>query len=192
MQRIIVVGTLAACVLLPAVANAQPGPGDMGPPPAVRAKLDAVNAQAKAAGFAALSADHRARVQAIVARVSAGTLDPRSAAAQIDALLTPDEAKAVLGVATASRAQMRAAFGDAPPPPPPGGPNGAGGPGGPGDAPPPSDGAPPQPPAAHDGPPPGPPGREHRPQTPGSFLMRVSITPEQMRALRDANRPPAP
>jgi len=194
--------TLAASVGGPFAAAAQPGPGGMGPPsPELRAKFDAVDAQAKTSAYAALSPDHRARVQAIVARVTSGAVPPRDGAAQIDALVSPDEAKAVLAVAAAERAQIRAAFGDSapPPPPPPGnggpppGPRPPGGGAPPPDPPaPPDDGAPPNGGPPPDGAPPhgggGPGGR--RAQTAGAFLLRVSVTPEQMRALRAANRPP--
>ncbi len=190
MQRMILAVTLAASVGVPLAAAAQPGPGGMGPPsPELRAKLDAVDAQAKTSAYAALSPDHRARVQAIVARVTSGAVPPRDGAAQIDAVVSPDEAKAVLAVATATRAQMRAAFGGAapPPPPPPGN-------GGPPPGPRPDGGPPPNGPPPDGGPPPegdrGPGGR--RAQTAGAVVLRVSVTPEQMRALREANRPPAP
>jgi len=179
MKRPFLVLMVAALAGSPLLAAAQPAPGaggdGMGPPPAVRAKLESISAQAKADGYAALSPAHRAAVQAIVAKVTAGSLDPHSAGEQIDALLTPDESQAVLAVATKSRAEMRVAFGGSAPPPPDGGPPPAG--------PPPADGPPPG------GPPPG--AHEHRKPTAGGFLMRVSLTPEQMRALRAA-RPPSP
>ncbi len=163
---------LAACLGAPLAASAQPagGPDSGGPPPAVRAKLDAIAAQAKTDGYAALSPDHRANVSAVVAKVTAGTLEPRAAAAQIDALLTPDERTAILAVAAKSRTQMRAAFGGSMPPPP----DGAG--------PPPGAAAPP-PEAASSG---------RRQMTAGGFLLRVSITPEQMRALRAQRQDGAP
>jgi len=182
MKRPFLVLMVAAFAGSPLLAAAQPAPGGpggdaMGPPPAVRAKLESISAQAKADVYAALSPAHRAAVEAIVAKVTAGALDPHAAGEQIDALLTPDESQAVLAVATKSREQMRVAFGgSAPPPPPDGGP------------------PPPGPPPAA-GPPPGgpPPGGMHERRKPsaGGFLMRVSLTPEQMRALRAA-RPPSP
>jgi hypothetical protein len=172
MKRSLLALTIAVCAGSPLIALAQPGPGsdDMGPPPAVRAKMDAIGAQAKAASYAVLTPEHRAAVDAILAKVRAGTLEPRAAGTQIDALLTPEETKAVMDVAVETREQARAAFGRAmPPPPPDGGPPNGGPPGG------------------------GPPGGEahHRKMTAGGFLLRVSFTPEQMRALR-GGPPPAP
>ena len=82
-----------------------------------------MRADAKTAAYAALTPAHSASVTAIVSQVAAGTLDRRAAAQKIDALLTPDESKAVLAAADKSRAAMRAA-GFAPPGRPPG----AGGP----------------------------------------------------------------
>ncbi len=166
---------LAACIAAPLAASAQPAPpagaDGPGPPPAMRAKMDAIDAQAKADGYAALSADHRAGVAATVAKVTAGTLDPRAAGAAIDAMLSPDERAAVLAVAAKTRAQLRAAFSGSMPPAPPAPP-----------APPPADGTAPAPPAAGGG---------HRQMTAGAFLLRVSLTPQQMRALR-GERPAGP
>jgi hypothetical protein len=125
--------------------------------------MEKLRADAKASAYAALTPAHAASVQGIVAQVAAGTLDRRAAAGQIDALLSPDEAKAVLAAETKSRAAMRAAFAGAggPPPPPPGGPPpGAGGP----------------PPGA------GPPGGgRFGPPSAGRFLLMVSMAPRQMR-----------
>jgi hypothetical protein len=179
MKRPFLIFAVAAFAGSPLLAVAQPAPGPdagaMGPPPAVRAKLASISAQAKTDGYAALSPAHRTAVEAIVAKVTAGSLDPHSAGEQIDALLTPDESQAVLAVAMKSRQQMRVAFAGSAPPPPDGGPPPNAGP----------------PPAAGEPPPGGPPGahERHRP-TAGGFLMRVSLTPEQMHALR-GDRPPA-
>jgi len=171
--------------------GAGPGPGPMATPSAeMRAKIDALGAQAKTEGYAALSPEHRAHVQAIVAKVTSGALDPRSAEQQIDALLSPDETKAVLGIAAALHARLEAVLGGGPPPGGPrGGPPGGGGPPPPGFGPPPDAGPP-----GGGGPPGsgGSPGGRPGPSA-GALLLRVSVTPEAMRALHAANRPsPAP
>jgi hypothetical protein len=104
--------------MFPIVAAAQGEPNG-GPPPDVQAKMDQARSDAKTASYNALSADHRTKVQAIVDQFDAGTIsDLRDAASQIDAVLTPDETKAVL----AQRQTMRDAMG--------GGAPGGGGPGG--------------------------------------------------------------
>jgi hypothetical protein len=125
MRRAVVLVALCASVLFPVVASAQDGgpppgppPGGMGrgnwpsPSPALRAAMEKAHADAKADALAALTPAHAASVQSILAQVTAGTLDRRAAAGQIDALLTPAESSAV---------------GGPPPPPPPfGGPPSAG------------------------------------------------------------------
>jgi hypothetical protein len=178
---------LAACVGTPLAAFAQqappPPPGNAGQPPmSRRAQVDAITRQARIDAFAALTPDHRARVQTIVAGVVAGSIQPRDAARQIDALLLPQERQAVIGVAMTARGQMRSLF------PRPGGAP-AGGPpnAGPGYAPP--AGSAPNGAASNAS---GQPGsapmdatgvRRHRPHA-GAFLLRVSLTRQQMRALR--------
>jgi Spy/CpxP family protein refolding chaperone len=182
---------LAALFALPLAAAAQtqappPAPSgsdDMGPPPAVRAKMEAMRAQAKTDAYAALSPDHRTRVQAIVAQVVAGSLDPRAATQQIDALLTPDEQRAIGSVEQKQREQMRVAYAGpdgAPAAPPPSGP-------------PPTYVVPGSSVVPPSGPPPGgppPEGGRRRRQSAGGFLLRVSLTPDQMRAMMPP-RPPA-
>jgi hypothetical protein len=104
---------------LPAAAFAQQGPPGMGgppPSPQQQAAMDKARADAKVAAYAALSPAHLTSVNAIVAQVTAGTLDRRAASGQIDALLTPDEQKSVLMASSKSRDAMRTAMG-APPPP---------------------------------------------------------------------------
>jgi hypothetical protein len=170
MQRSLFALILSTFALAPLTAAAQPGP-DMGPSPEMRAKMEAVHAQAKSDAYGALTPDHRAKVQAIVGQVTAGKLAPRDAETQIDALLSPGERTSVGNVAESVHQKMRAAFGNGPaggpPPPPPAGPGGPGGP-----------------------PPDGPGARGHRGPTAGGFLLRVSLTPEQMQALRKEK--PAP
>jgi hypothetical protein len=93
---------LTAC----AQVNAQSG----GPSPEFRAKMEQVRNDTKTAAFNDLNPDHRARVQAIVDQINAGKLtDIRGAVQQVDAILTPDESKAVL----AERDKMMTAMHDA-------------------------------------------------------------------------------
>ena len=125
MMKILSIPAVALVALLPlaaAAADPAPGPGG-GPPPEMRAQFEKNRAAAKTAAFAALGADHRAQVQAIVDRVNAGTLtDPVDATKQIDAILTPDETKAVLAERDKLAATMHPDHMGAPPPggPPPG------------------------------------------------------------------------
>jgi hypothetical protein len=143
-----------------------------GPPsPQQQGTMEKIRTDAKAAAYAALTPGHATSVQAIVAQVAAGTLDRRAAAGQIDALLSPDEAKAVLAADAKSRAAIRAAFGgNGGPPPPPG----AGPPPGPGGPPPPGGGAPGA----------GPPGGgRFGPPSAGRFLLMISMGPP--RGMRD-------
>ena len=164
MKRFLALLVLCAGVAVPLSAFAQPAPPPPdGPSPDQRAMMDKLRLDAKTAAFAALTPAHAAGVNAIVAQVAAGTLDRRAAGGQIDALLTPDEQKAVLAAADKSRKAMRAMMGGDGPPPPPG-------PGGP-------------PPGA--GPPPGgPPPGEGRfgPPSAGRFLLMVSMSRDQMRS----------
>jgi hypothetical protein len=122
MKRLWMVFALCGLAVFPAVASAQSGPppGMGGPPsPQQQAAMEKARADGKAAAYAVLSPAHATSVNAIVAQVTAGTLDRRAAGGQIDALLTPDEQKGVLAAAAKARDAMRAAMG-APPPPPPG------------------------------------------------------------------------
>ena len=72
--------------------------------------MQQIRSTAKTAAFNALSADHRARVQAIIDQVNGGSLDRRSAAQQIDAVLTPSETQAVLAQQAKMREEMHAVF----------------------------------------------------------------------------------
>lgn len=171
MKRVFVLLALCASMSVPLAALGQPS----SPSPDQRAAFEKARADAKASAFAALTPAHATAVSAIVAQVVAGTLDRRAAAGQINALLTPDESKAVLAAADKSRAAMRAAgIG------PPGRPYGAGGPPNGGGAPPQAVGGPPGggPPA---GGPTGGPGRYGQ-FTAGRYLMMVSMSPSQMRS----------
>jgi hypothetical protein len=144
----------------------------------MRAQFERVRSETRTAVFADLSTDHQAQVQAIVDKVNAGTLaDPLDAAKQIDAMLTPDETKAVL----AEHAKLAASMHH-------GAPDGAGSPPG-GQQPggPPPGGSPPGGPRPG-GPPPGAAGA--RPVSPGVFILLVAIAPEKlhdmMRAMHGA------
>ena len=124
MKRLWMLCSLCVLMAVPATALAQQGPPPgMGAPPSPQqqAVMEKARADAKAAAYAVLSPAHAASVNAIVAQVLAGTLDRRAAGGQIDALLTPDEAKGVLAAA----AKSRPPGGPPPPPagaaPPPGG-----------------------------------------------------------------------
>jgi hypothetical protein len=165
-------------------------------PPGGWAQMQKARDDAKAAAFGDLGPAHRAQVQSIADQVNAGTLaDLHAAAQQIDALLTPDEAKAVLVERDKMRAAMRARFG----PDAPGGPPPAGESGGP---PPPAVpvGAPPNagpgapPPGTPQGGPPSSEGRREggrsgwRPDDAGGFLLQLAVTPDRMRALREQMR----
>jgi hypothetical protein len=181
-----------ALAVTPAVAAAQAGPGG-GPPGDMRAKMEQARSDAKTASFNALSADHRAKVQTIVDRFDAGTLpDPRAAATQIDAVLTPDETTAVLAQRRALRSAMEQSMGAR-----------SGGPAGAGDGPP-SAGGP-----GGGGPGPGAPGggpgpgsdqsgaaggeHAHRPQPDaGRFLLTVAADPEKLRDALRSGRERAP
>ena len=187
MKRLILGLALAASMAFPLAAGAQSGPppermgspDHMGPPPEVRAKFEKILADAKAAAYAALAPDHRTKIQAIVAQVVAGTVMPRDAADQIDGVLTADEKRSVLTAAQKAHEEMHAAMGvremDGPHGGPP--PNGPAAPGAPSMAGPPGD---------HDG------NREqHRAPNAGRRLLMMSLTPDQMRALRP-KAPPKP
>lgn len=79
-------------------------------PTGMRAQMQQARDAAKAASLNALSSDHQAKVQTIVTAFDDGTLDIATAGAQIDAVLTPDEATAVLAQQQTMRDAMRAAF----------------------------------------------------------------------------------
>jgi hypothetical protein len=164
-SSVLAVALLAAMPLgASAQVNAQAGGA---PPPELRAKIDQARGEAKTAAFNGLSPDHRAKVQAIVDQINAGKLtDLRAAVQQIDGILTPDEAKAVLG----ERDKMMAAIHGAMPQNQ-GAPGAGPGPGGPG--------------AATGGEHQGPPGGMMRNRNDaGRVLLQLSVSRETMRALR--------
>jgi len=158
--------------LAPVAAFAQM-PGGDGPPPEIRAKLDAARAGARDAALASLSADHRTKVQAIVDGfdASGSTMTVTDAAAQIDAILTKDEATSVLAQQQPLREAMRSAFADGGGPGGPGG-GGFGGPGGGGRGPGGGEG--------HEG--------RRRPADAGRFLLSVDASQERYRAAMEAER----
>ncbi len=98
------------------------------------AQVQKLRDTARATSFKALSADHATKVQAIVTTFNSGSVSIPDAIAQIDAVLTPDEDKAVLAAGQTMRDGMfalyAAAHNGASPPPRPAGPPGGGPPGG--------------------------------------------------------------
>jgi hypothetical protein len=102
---------LLSCTLPLSVATLASAQND-GPSPDMQAKMQSVRADAKTSAFAALSDDHRAKVQAIVDAFDAdnSTLAIADATKQIDAILTPSEAAAVLAAQQKMRDEMRAAM----------------------------------------------------------------------------------
>ncbi|ERR1700681_172158 len=166
---------------LPLAACAQQSnAAENGPPPEIRAQMQAARDSAKTAAFNDLSAGSRAKVQAIVDQVNNGQLtDLRAAAQQIDAALTPAESKAVLAERDKLMQTMRANM----PPHPDGampGPN----------APPPNGAAP-------NGPPPngGPNNADHprgmgRMKDAGGFLLSLSVSREKMHQLHQMQQKP--
>lgn len=99
--------------------------------PEQQTQMQTLRDTAKTASFNALSADHRTKVQAIITQFNNGSVSIRDAVTQIDAVLTPDETKAVLAAGQTMRDGIRqifeAANGGSPPPQRQGPPPGAGG-----------------------------------------------------------------
>jgi hypothetical protein len=131
--------------------------------------MQAARDSAKTAAFNDLSAGSRAKVQAIIDQVNNGQLtDLRAAAQQIDAALTPAETKAVLAERDKMSQTMRA---NMPPRPDGAAPNG-----------PPPNGGPNN--ADH-------PHRMGGMKDAGGFFLRLAVSPEKMRALRQSQQRPA-
>lgn len=152
---------------LPLSVLAQAGGPPNGPPPEVRAQMQAAHDAAKTAAFNDLSPATRAKVQGIIDQINGGQLtDLRSATQQIDAALTPAESKAVLGERDKMMATMRANM----PPRADGAPNGPG----------PMAGGPNGPNADH------PRGPGAGGNDAGRFLLQVSVSREKMRELHKA------
>lgn len=118
LRNVLLAGVFTALVS-PVAALAQMAPPDgppAPPPPELRAQFDQARTQAKTAAMNDLSADHRAKVQAILAQVQNGSLDPRDAGTQIDAILSPGESQAVLGEAKKMHDAIHKAVQNAGPP----------------------------------------------------------------------------
>ncbi|GAC1426234.1 MAG: hypothetical protein NVSMB5_20710 [Candidatus Velthaea sp.] len=132
MKRLLTAATFAALLAAPLGAFAQSSPPAGGPPPEMRAQMEQIRSAGHTAAFDALTADHKVQVQAIVDRVASGAIaDRRTAVQQIDAILTPEEAKNVLAAGAKMHADMRA-MRDAHAPPAAEGAEGAGRPAKPG------------------------------------------------------------
>jgi hypothetical protein len=111
--------SLAACA-----SQSNAAESGNGPSPEMRAQMQQARDNAKTAAFNDLSPADRAKVQSIVDQVSNGQQsDLRAAAQQIDAAITPDESKAVLGERDKMIAAIRA---NMPAPPNGAAPNGQG------------------------------------------------------------------
>lgn len=161
-MRYLLLAFALAAALIPAAAAAQTspsgGPPGGGPPPD-RAKFEQYRAIARTNALKVLTSDHQAKVQAVVDSFAAGSLKQRDAAEQINAILSPDETKALLAQQQQIRDAMIAMRGG----------NG-------GDNPPASQGG-----QMSQG---GPQGRGPQSNA-GRFLLRLLLTPQQARALRD-------
>ncbi len=137
MKRWIIALAAVASFSLPLASQAQPagGPGPGGPPPEARAKFEKIVGDASHCRAQCRGAPSTVNaVRAIVAEVAARSVDRRTGAQKIDALLSADERTRVTAVEQKMRTEMRAAMAGMPPPPgggpPGGGPPGAGPPGG--------------------------------------------------------------
>ena len=150
---------------LPLSVLAQAGGPPNGPPPEIRAQMQGARDAAKTAAFNDLSAANRAKVQSVIDQINAGQLtDLRAAAQQIDAALTPAEAKAVLAERDKMMQSIRANMPPRPDGPGPNGPGPMAGPNG----------------ASADGP--------HRggANDAGKFLISLGVSREKMRELHKA------
>jgi hypothetical protein len=153
---------LALATGLPLAACAQQSnASDNGPSPEIRAQLQQARDNAKTAAFNDLTPANRVKVQGIIDQVNNGQLtDLKAATQQINAVLTPAEAKAVLAEADKLKQTMRSSMprpeGSAPPNAadhPRGGPWGA---------------------SANDA---------------GRFLLQLGVSREKLRALRQQQAP---
>lgn len=152
MRNIFLVLLFAACAL-PIAAPAQFMPNLT---PEQQAQVMQVRADAKTASFNALSADHQAKVQAIITQFNNGSVAMADATTQIDAILTADESKAVLDQSQKMRDAMRKVFAGANTgSPPPGGMQGRAGGAGQG---------------------------QRRPPDAGRILLQLGASPDALRA----------
>ncbi|HKU66331.1 MAG TPA: hypothetical protein VJP85_01000 [Candidatus Baltobacteraceae bacterium] len=118
LRSILFAGALTA-LASPLSAFAQMGPPGAppgAPSPEMHAQFEKTRAQYQTAALNDLSPDHREKVQAILAQVKSGSLDPHAAATQIDGILTPGESQAVLGEVQKMHAAIKAQMPDAHPP----------------------------------------------------------------------------
>jgi hypothetical protein len=151
---------------LPLSVLAQAGGPPNGPPPEIQAQMQAARDAAKTAAFNDLSAVNRAKVQSIIDQINAGQLtDLRAAAQQIDAALTPAEAKAVLAERDKMMQSLRANMPPRPDGPAPNSPGPMAGPNG----------------APADGP-----HRGFGGNDAGKFLISLGVSREKMRELHKA------
>ena len=153
-----------------------------GPSPEMRAQMQQARDNTKTAALNDLTPANRAKVQSVIDQVNNGQLtDLRAAAQQINAALTPAEAKAVLAERDKMMATIRANM--------PARPDGAGPNGGPG-----PNAGPGAGPNAGPGPSGAPPNADHPRgafggrggNDAGRFLLSLGVSREKMRALRDA------
>ncbi len=100
--------------VLPVASLAQMSPGVL-PSTEVRAQLEQARNTSKTEAMNALSADHRAKVQAILSQLENGSLSRKDAQTKIDNLLTPQESQAVLAAGQKMADAMHAAFSNAGP-----------------------------------------------------------------------------
>lgn len=121
MRNIFLVLLFAACAL-PVAAPAQFMPNLT---PDQQAQVMKLRADTKTASFKALSADHLTKVQAVITQFNSGSVTMADATTQIDAILSPDESKAIIAqsqqMRDAARKIFESANGGSPPPGPPGG-----------------------------------------------------------------------
>lgn len=122
--------------------------------PETLAQIQALRDTAKTNSFNALSADHRTKVQAVVTQFDNRSVAIADAVTQIDAVLTPDEAAAVIAQGQTMRDAVRKVLADA---------NG-------GASPPPGQG---RPPGA---------GGQRRPPDAGRILLQLAASPDALRA----------
>ena len=108
-MRNVLLGFALAASLIPLAACSHPDQ-TTGPSADARAKFTQARAEAKTNTLQAISADHQSKINAIVSSVEAGSVSPRDAAKQIDAVLSPSETSAVLAQQQKMRDAMRAAY----------------------------------------------------------------------------------
>jgi hypothetical protein len=119
MRHLILAAALAASMLTGCNQAPQSGQTDGAPgataslSPEMRAQMQHLRLDAKTASMNALSAQHRTIVVTTAKQFDDGALSIPEAANKIDAVLTPQEASAVLAEQRKMRAAMRQAFSQA-------------------------------------------------------------------------------